>query len=171
MTLIVNLYGGPGTGKSTTATGVFSLLKQRGVDCEYVSEYAKDKVWEEHFKVFDNQLYVFARQYQRVFRMLGKVQAVVTDSPLLLSLHYGRDASRTFKHLVMECYDTMDNLDIYLTRKKAYNPNGRMQTEEQAKQIDNDLRDMLSFYSIPSLEVESTAQGILDIAEVVQERL
>ena len=27
MTLIVNLFGGPGTGKSTTAAGVFSKLK------------------------------------------------------------------------------------------------------------------------------------------------
>lgn len=171
MTLIVNLYGGPGTGKSTTAAGVFSLLKQRGVNCEYVSEYAKDRVWEEHFKVFDNQLFVFARQYQRVRRMLGKVDAVITDAPLLLSLHYGAEATVTFRKLVYECYAEMRNLDIFLTRKKAYNPIGRMQTEEQAKGIDFDLRNLLALWEVDCLEVDGVPSAIPDIAATVQEAL
>lgn len=45
-TLIVNLYGGPGTGKSTGAAYIFSKLKMDGIDAEYVTEFAKDKVWE-----------------------------------------------------------------------------------------------------------------------------
>ena len=44
-TLIVNLYGGPGCGKSTGAAYLFSKLKMAGVDAEYVPEFAKDKVW------------------------------------------------------------------------------------------------------------------------------
>ena len=34
-TLIVNLYGGPGSGKSTGAAYIFSMLKMVGVDAEY----------------------------------------------------------------------------------------------------------------------------------------
>ena len=45
-TIIVNLFGGPGTGKSTGAAYIFSQLKLAGIDCEFVSEFAKDKVWE-----------------------------------------------------------------------------------------------------------------------------
>ena len=45
-TKIVNLYGGPGTGKSTTAAALFAEMKIRGVNCEYIQEYAKDKAWE-----------------------------------------------------------------------------------------------------------------------------
>ena len=33
-TLIINLIGGPGSGKSTTAAGLFYKLKQMGIDCE-----------------------------------------------------------------------------------------------------------------------------------------
>ena len=40
-TLLVNLYAGPGAGKSTGAAYIFAKLKMAGVDCEYVSEYAK----------------------------------------------------------------------------------------------------------------------------------
>ena len=40
-TLLVNLYAGPGAGKSTGAAYIFAKLKMAGIDCEYVSEYAK----------------------------------------------------------------------------------------------------------------------------------
>jgi ABC-type dipeptide/oligopeptide/nickel transport system ATPase subunit len=166
--MIVNLYGGPGTGKSTVAAGVFSLLKQ---NCELVTEYAKDKVWEEHYKVFDNQLYVFARQYQRVFRLLGKVDCIITDSPLLLSLHYGTGCSALFRELVFETYKSLDNLDIFLTRHKAYNPHGRMQTEEQAKQIDDALLKMLESRQVKYAVYPGTREGIPWIADYVTGRL
>ena len=59
--IVVNLYGGPGSGKSTTAAGIFSELKMLGLNTELVTEYAKDKVWEKHESILDNQIYVFAK--------------------------------------------------------------------------------------------------------------
>lgn len=43
-TLVVNLFAQPGAGKSTGAAYLFYNLKCLGVNCEYVSEFAKDKV-------------------------------------------------------------------------------------------------------------------------------
>ena len=48
--IVVNLFAGPGSGKSTTCAGVFAKLKLAGVNCEMALEYAKDKVWEERIK-------------------------------------------------------------------------------------------------------------------------
>ncbi len=45
-TLVVNLLGGPGSGKSTTAADVFARLKWQDINCELVTEFAKDLVWE-----------------------------------------------------------------------------------------------------------------------------
>lgn len=42
-TLVVNLLGGPGCGKSTGAAYIFSQLKMRNIDAELVTEFAKDK--------------------------------------------------------------------------------------------------------------------------------
>lgn len=42
MKLVINFFGGPGCGKSTMASRLFSELKSKGVKCEYVTEYAKD---------------------------------------------------------------------------------------------------------------------------------
>ena len=49
MAIVINLFAGPGVGKSTTAARVFAELKLKGVNCEMALEFAKDKVWEESF--------------------------------------------------------------------------------------------------------------------------
>ena len=60
--LIVNLYGAPGAGKSTGAAYIFSQLKMRGINAELVTEFAKDKVWEESKAVFQNQAYTYGSE-------------------------------------------------------------------------------------------------------------
>ena len=57
-TIIVNLFGAPGAGKSTGAAYIFSKIKMAGVNAELVTEFAKDKVWEESKEVFNNQIYI-----------------------------------------------------------------------------------------------------------------
>ena len=42
-TLVINLIGGPCSGKSTIAAELFARLKKMGVHCELVSEYIKDR--------------------------------------------------------------------------------------------------------------------------------
>lgn len=149
LTKVVNLFGGPGTGKSTTAWDLSAALKRRNVNVEYVPEYAKGMVWEERPGVFKNQIYMFAKQHHAITRVLGKVNVVVTDCPILLSLYYGKDMSPAFKELVLEEHRKMDTLDVFLKRVKPYNPAGRFQTESQAKKIDVHVRDILDQLEMP----------------------
>ena len=46
MSKIINLYGGPGVGKSTTAAGLFYKMKIAGYSCELAYEWIKLKVYE-----------------------------------------------------------------------------------------------------------------------------
>lgn len=147
MTLLINLFGGPGTGKSTTAAGVFHQLKLQGVNCEMALEYAKDKVWEESKQVLDNQLYVFGKQFHRVWRLLGKVDIIITDSPLLNSILYYEDKNPFFPEMVLFEHNRLNNLDIFLERVKDYNPAGRLQTEEKARALDGKIKGILDIES------------------------
>lgn len=59
--IVVNLFGTPGSGKSTGAAYIFSQLKMAGINAELVTEFAKDKVWENNEEVFKNQAYMFGK--------------------------------------------------------------------------------------------------------------
>jgi molybdopterin-guanine dinucleotide biosynthesis protein len=139
---IINLYGGPGSGKSTMAAYIFSELKERGYNAELVTEYAKDLTWQKSMAVLDNQLYVFAKQHHRIWRLKDQVEFVVTDAPLLNSLIYG-ESTETFKRLVIEQFHSFESINIFLQRVKPYNPSGRSQSEDEAKEIDVKTLKML----------------------------
>ena len=177
-TKIVNLYGGPGAGKSTAAAGLFSALKSYGVNCEYVSEYAKDKAWEFDSaphpvpKVLQAQEYVFAKQHFRIRRCAASVDLIITDAPLLTSLLYiGEDFPlKSLRPLIHEAYSLYDNLDVMLKRGPTYQQEGRFQTHEQAKEIDLKAERMLTDQGIRYTVVPSDADTIQRLTLLVYSR-
>jgi hypothetical protein len=171
-TKVINMFGGPGVGKSTIATGLFSAMKQRRMEVEYVSEYAKEITWEKTNALLDNQIHVFAEQFRRQFRLLGKVNWIVTDSPLVLSAvyfnKYAKDQStftdsylKLCEKFFMESFNQFDNRNIVIERSKLYNPNGRNQTLEQAIEIDQEIVDILLDFDIDYREVWGSESEII----------
>lgn len=143
--ILVNLFGAPGAGKSTGAAYIFSQLKMRGVNAELVTEFAKYKVWEESKAVFNNQAYIFGKQYFRISRCADKVDVVITDSPLLLSLVYNNDPvlGEEFNEVVRKVMNSYDCRNFYLVRTKDYNPVGRFQTESESDAIADEIQALL----------------------------
>ena len=166
-TLVVNLLAGPGAGKSTMAASVFAALKWMDIDCELALEYAKDLVWEKRHKTFENQVYIFGKQHNRIFRLLGQVEVIITDSPLYLTPIY--DTKNQFlKQLAFYEASKCNNLNILLARKKAYNPNGRNHNKSQAIEIDQQIRELLTTNNIPFVEAYGDAEGVeLVVARVL----
>ena len=68
MAIIVNLLGTPGAGKSTGCAYIFSKLKLAGINAELITEFAKDKVWEDNHAALSNQLYIFGKQNYKISR-------------------------------------------------------------------------------------------------------
>lgn len=169
--IVINLFAGPGCGKSTTAAGVFSLLKLHGVDAELVTEFAKDLTWEGRHKTLSNQYYIWAKQYHRMWRLRDSVDVIVTDSPLLLSLMYG-DVCESHRDTVIETFNnTFDNVNYILHRVKEYNPKGRNQTEQQARRIDIGVAELLQSEQIPYITVTGNYTGINHITKNVLQLL
>ena len=149
-TIIVGLTGAPGAGKSTGAAYVFSKLKMLGIDAELVTEFAKDKVWEESQTPFQNQAYMFGQQYYRISRCIGKVDVVVTDSPLLLSIIYNTDErlNEHFDEMVAGVWKSFNTMNYFIHRVKPYNPNGRNQTEEESNALSVDIIELYEKYGV-----------------------
>lgn len=144
-TLVVNFFGGPGTGKSSTTASTFAALKWRDVNCEMALEFAKDKVWERSAHVLDNQLYVFGKQFHRIYRLLDQVDVILTDAPLLNSILYYQGANEHFSRMVFEEHRQLRNVNIFLQRIKPYNPAGRLQDEQEAKALDKRIVHILDY--------------------------
>ena len=169
-TLVVNFFAGPGTGKSTTMAHCFAELKWKGWDCEMAPEFAKDKVWEGSEHVLKNQFYISGKQYHRMMRLQGKVQIILTDSPLLLATYYGRREPDEFSELLKKYHKNFENLNIFLERDKKYNPNGRLQTFEEAKAIDVEFLNLLREERESFVCIEATRDNIEKIVKIIEDR-
>ncbi len=150
MTTIINLWGGPGSGKSTTAAEIFAHLKKKGVNCELVQEYIKGWVWEDRKRLVGDQLYILAKQVRKEQILLGKVDFIITDSPVWFSSFYAWSSSGynrseesllapVIKDYQMSLKREGHNIyDLFISRdNKPFNPAGRYETESQAKEIDS----------------------------------
>lgn len=147
-TKIIQILGGAGIGKSCYAGELFVLMKKKLYDVELALEYAKDLVYENRLTTLQNQIYVFGKQLHRVQRLIGKVEYIITDSPIILSSIYGEGYPECFHQLVRHTHDSFDNVTILLNRGFDYNPNGRLQTLEEAILIDEKIKKYLECNNI-----------------------
>jgi len=148
MLKVINLFAGPGAGKSTTAAGLYNLLKLKGVSVELVTEYAKDLTYSEDFGTLTNQLHVVAEQDRRLRRLVGKTEWAVTDSPLPLSVAYmTSEYEGWLPQAIKGAYDRYDNFDFLVKRVKPYSTQGRTQTESEALALDIHVRGIFNDYT------------------------
>jgi nicotinamide riboside kinase len=165
-TIVVNLIAAPSSGKSTLMADIFAKLKWKNIDCELVTEFAKDLVWEDRQETFKDELYIFAKQNHRLFRVNGKVDVIITDRPLLLTILYNNkygERSEELDNLVYSEFEKYNNINYFINRKKPYNPNGRNQTESESDEIAEELANILYNYCIDFQVVD----GIPDTANLI----
>jgi AAA domain len=167
-TLVVNFLGGPGCGKSSMAASVFAQLKWKGVESEIVIEFAKELVWGHSQKTLENQIHVFGEQHHRVHRLLGNVDVILTDSPIILSPIYDVEKRETFKQLVLEEFNRNHNLNIFINRKKKYNPKGRNQDEEGARKVDEMVKTFMNENLLSYLDFDGVPESVPLIVETIQ---
>lgn len=166
-TIVINLFGEPSAGKSTCAMDITAQLKRHGINAEYVSEFAKDKVYENNDEVFKHQEYLFGKQSFKMGRVKGKVQVIVVDSPLILCAVYNTDhiLGENFNQIVLDVFNSYDNRNYLLTRNHPYENKGRLQNEDEAKEVRNKIVDKLNSYCINYKVVESSEETCKYIVE------
>jgi hypothetical protein len=115
---VINLWAGPGAGKSTTAAGLFFLMKLTGRRVELVTEYAKEVVYDQDPTRIKNQLLILAKQDERLRRLQGQVDYVITDSPLPATWVYAKPPFQDpwFHKTVNAVFRTYDNFNILVSR-------------------------------------------------------
>ena len=157
--IVVNLIGGSGCGKSTLMAQVFAELKKLFIEVEMAPEWIKTKVWEGSYGVMDDQIYVFGKQLHSINRLDGKVDVVICDSPLINSLVYDQTKNEKFAALVLDQFE----------RSTSYVVKGRVQTEDEAKKIDQQFLEVLQENKIPYEEVDKDEAIFIIVGRVLSE--
>lgn len=171
--LVVNLFAGPGAGKSTTAAQTFALLKLGNYNVELVTEFAKDLTWDEAHKPLGYSPYVFAHQAWRLERLRGKVDIVVTDSPLLMTLAYAAQPllQNGFGQYVRYEAQRDPTLNYFLVRKKLYMRVGRSQTEAEASALDKRIEHLMAVSEIGYSRLDGDHKAPTTIVADIVQRL
>ena len=176
-TTVINLLGGSGLGKSTCAAALFSEMKMQGYHVELVTEFVKNWAWQGRIPSGYDQVYLFGKQAQSESRLYGKVDYIVTDSPLLLSAFYERlhlKREIVFPAIINFLNYAKENEIIHknfvLTRHESFDPRGRFETEERARQIDMELRKWLDDSKIDYEVINSNdRERVFDILKKIKD--
>lgn len=152
MTKIINLFGGPGSGKSTISSGLFYELKRRNISCDNPYEFPKQVAWEKNDSQINDQLFIFANQHRGIVRSYGNVDYIILDSPILLSLAYkngyesGYPSSlygSSFDTMVLDVFNQYENINIFLDRPDDFQDEGRFQDYRQSLDFDNKIKSIM----------------------------
>ncbi len=169
-TTIINVYGGPGAGKSTSAAYLYYLLKVAGENVELVREYVKDWAWEgRKFGAYD-EIYFLGKQVRHESMLFGKVDYIVTDAPVYMTAYYASiycsptlakgvmAEAQAFYQQVVE--DGHQHLHIMLNRIRPYVQEGRYQNESQAHAVDDGVGDMLLSRGITLINADPSEESL-----------
>lgn len=171
MTTVINLYGGSGVGKSTTAAFIFAKMKTQKHQVELVREYVKLWAWSGRKVRPEDQIYLLGKQSAYESMLYTKVDYIVTDSPILLGGAYARIHSgergdyvgKAAHQFVTNARDSGIEIHNFVIRRtKPYDPRGRYETESQASHNDTLIRAFLDDYNEPYSVVSGSEDTMAD---------
>lgn len=171
--IVINLWGAPGSGKSTTAAGLFFLMKINKYKVELVTEYAKDLVWDRHEVMFGNQLAIFSEQNRRLHRLIDHgMDFAITDSPLLLPAFYKpKGYYATFDAMVEETFHSYNNLNYFLERVESFEKIGRRHNEAESLRIAEDLKVFMEQKDVEFTRIQANPTTPDVLFKDIQKRL
>ena len=155
-TLVINLIGGPCSGKSTISAELFARLKKMGIQCELVSEYIKERIYEEHKTMTKHQISLFGMEHYAIANKIGKVKVIVHDGSFINNIIYKNEDNPEFDKLIISEYKKFNNLDFFIKRGNIeFEEYGRIHNLEQSKELDYKILATYFKYNLKCIEVEA----------------
>ncbi len=152
----INLYGGPGVGKSTLAAEIFACFKKAGEQIELVQEWAKLLAYAGKRPTIWDQVEGFSRQLRTEEKLQRMGVSVVTDSPLRLQAFYATRLSQPIGtglyYAAVEFDREFPPVELLIKRKFDYDSAGRFESLDAAKEIDEFLGLAVNNHIEPSLD-------------------
>lgn len=175
--MVINLFAGPNTGKTGTAGGLLNTFKAQHLTCGLVCEFAQERIWAGERKAIECQPYITGVQMYRQHILLGEVDYIITDSPILLGIHYGEfGKTESWEQCVTEWFKLFTNINIFLVRYSdtaEFDDSGRIHNLEQSLELDCCIRSTLDKYNIPYsvVQVKEDNSHVDEIQAIVEHEM
>lgn len=170
-TRVINFVGGPSAGKSTIAPGVFSHMKHLRMNVEFVPEFPKELAWQGNAKeAMDDQLWILGEQNNRQYRLLDKVDWIVTDTSIFLGIIYCQRSNikyldpmwtKELEAMTWRTFCQYDNEMFFVNRgDRKFINDGRVHDETESRNIDQVIKLTMEKYGVPYTEVSTIEEVI-----------
>ena len=155
--IVVNMFGGPGTGKTSLALAVAAALKMRHprLVTEFVGEAAKEFVWEGRGSAMRNRILMLGEHSFRLTRLDGLVDLAVTDGPVLLNRVYGAREGWPPCYADLCAHAHAMHPSPVLRDGISYERAGRRECEAEGALLDAEMAAMLSGLGVPARAARS----------------
>lgn len=175
--IVVNIWGGPGSGKTTLAYYLTYICKKAGLRAEFVGEAAR----EEHIydstpgiippPLLDNQILLAGQQYERIVRLRRhNFQVAISDSPVQQGVLYCTNPSHTrlLTPLVFSLQNELKSINIFANREPGtFDAESRVQRNEaEAAAFDEKVRSLA-----PSMQFEAHWGSEFSLGQMLIRRL
>lgn len=171
--LIVEFFAGPGSGKTTMASGLWSSLKAEGYICEFVREYAQELIFQGRSWLLSEQVIVNAGQLEKYAQLRhARCPLAIADSSGTLGRIYsdpGDSVNTHLRNLIDEYYASrLRVLKVFVRRVKRYTSFGRGSSEELARSRDERIyRELGPFDYI----IDGSPEGLRELIDKITPRL
>lgn len=180
-TQIINLFGGPGTGKSSIAAGLVHALKKQHISCDAPYEFPKILAWDNNKEAIKDQLYVLANQHRGIVKSYGKVKYILVDSPIMLSIvykdYYSAGAAEypsflygaLFDEFIVSLHNFYDSINIVLQRSEEtdHNEQERYHNLTESIELDKTIRATLTKWGISYTEISMDKDPVQEIIKLL----
>ena len=155
---VINLFGAPSCGKSTTMLGLTYQMKMLGLNVENTPEFFKEMIYEDgRTERFGGQLYILGEQNRRLARLQEKSEFVVTDCPLpLIGYYTSNDYIAGFHNFCNNLNASYDNTNYLIVRKHEFENEKRKHDENESLLIAEQLPQYLDHFGIKYKVMESS---------------
>ena len=175
---LINLFGGPGIGKSGIAAGITYKMKKKHISVNNPYEFPKRLAWDKNIPAISDQLYVFANQHRGIAECYDKVDYIVIDSPILFSTIYHRYYTKgypaemygkVFPDMVIDLHRRYSSVNILLERTEgSHNEKERYQNLKESIGIDTLCKNVLEEVGSKYHTIKVNEDSVKNIMKIVK---
>lgn len=143
--LVINIYGAPGSGKTTLANKLIERFEQDNFKPALIREYATELIKNNQKELLDNQILVSKAQADNIDKALDKSNLCISESPIELGRLYNKNSSIDYEldEIIKQSNEKYTSINLFIAHDKisisSYDNTYRIHTADESVELEKEL--------------------------------